>query len=535
AGGQSWYYAVSAVDASGGESGLSFTVHAAIPGGAGPYSVTLQGLSFAAGTAGFHVYRGANPVQMRRIATGMPVAGSFTDAGLEDGTATPPDANYDHANFYWRLEMQPQCAATIHSHNTVGNSALEMQENEYRGMIALILSGKGAGQERTIAANSATTLTLASGWTVEPDATSLFAVAEAGWRFGAMGKSSAVQFEIPNRTGAVVQISGRAANVNDLESPSELCTLTRWTVGGAGHSDSEVPPEPVFAIGLARSRGGVLELSSVSFADLTNTRTVTAGTLTLYYWDELKGPARHALTAAIGTEETLLDWNVVGSARAGEFVQIGKEIVRVEEVLEGGMRYRVLRGAHASTVAAYDAGTPAYHLERKVAIVPFVPDFFGSPASGSWGYEIALANARVASAEFFVTNARGDSPVSNGCVTYNADSGLRTMSGGQFSFQVEGYLAVDSAAAPDLVVEATRSARDTFAVVRQAADREIRMRIKQNGTEYCQLAIPVGATMSNVVDGFGMPPLDADAHLSLEVLAVGQYQAGADLTVVIRL
>ena len=89
---------------------------------------------------------------------------------------------------------------------------------------------------------------------VEPDATSQFVVAEAGWRFGAMAKTSPVQFEIPNRTGAVLQISGRAANVNDVESPAELCTLTRWTDRRRGHGDSDVPPAPVFALGLSTRR-----------------------------------------------------------------------------------------------------------------------------------------------------------------------------------------------------------------------------------------------------------------------------------------
>lgn len=534
-GGQSLYYAVSGVDGEGRESPLSFTVHAAIPGGGGGYGVTLEGLSFAPGTAAFHVYRGPNPAQLRRIAAEVEPAREFTDAGLPDGTVPPPDANYDHANFYWRLELQPACAATIHSARTVGNEALRMEENEYRGMAVRILSGKGAGQERTVAANTASELTLTTDWTVEPDATSLFAVAEAGWRFGATAKGSPVRFEIPNRTGAVVQVSGRAANVNDLESPAELCTLTRWTVGGAGHSDADVPPAPVFALARGRSRGGTLELSAVSFADMTNTRTISAGTLSLYYWDELQGPPEHELAAAVAEEDGVLTLNTAGAAQPGDYMQAEKEVVRVEEVLDGGLRYRVTRGAHASTPEAQAAGTKLYHLKKQVVIAPFVRDFFGSPASGNWSHEIALPHARVASAEFFVTNDKGNSEVSSGCLTYNVDSGLRTFAGGQFSIQVDGFLAVDGAPVPELVVDTARSVRDIYAVVRQTADREILLRLTQNGEEYCRLAIPADAAISNVVDGFGLPPLEASARLALEVLAVGQYRAGADLTVVIRL
>lgn len=534
AGGRSLYYAVSAVDGEGRESALSFTAHAALPGGPGGYSVTLTGLSFARGTAGMHVYRGANPAQLRRIAEAVAISERFTDSGMVDGIIPPPDPHYDHANFYWRLEMQPACAATIHSRATIGNHDLAMEENEHRGMAARVLSGKGAGQERSIIANNGTTLTLAPAWTTEPDATSRFAVAEAGWRFGSTGRTSPVQFEIPNRTGAVVQISGRAANVNDLESPAELSTLTRWTVGGAGHGDADVPPAPVFALGLARSQGGSIELTSVSFPDPANTRTVTAGALSLYYWDELRGGSQH-FAEPMTAEETVVTLSSPGAAREGDYIQIGREIARVEEALDGGLRYRVQRGAHASTAAIHAGGAAVYHLEKKTVVAPFPRDFFGSPASGSWGHAIALSNARVASAEFFVTNAKGNSAVSAGCLTQNVDSGLRTMAGGQFSIQVNGFLAVDAAPAPELIVDATRSVRDIFAVVRQAADGEIRMRVQRDGVEYCLLSIPTGATMSNVVEGFGMPPLEAGARVGLEVLAVGQYEAGADLTVVIRL
>jgi len=57
-----------------------------------------------------------------------------------------------------------------------------------------------------------------------PDATSYFVVAESGWHFDATGPASPVAFEIPNHQGETVQITGRAANANDTESPAELAT-----------------------------------------------------------------------------------------------------------------------------------------------------------------------------------------------------------------------------------------------------------------------------------------------------------------------
>ena len=78
--------------------------------------------------------------------------------------------------------------------------------------------------------------------------------------------------------------------------------------------------------------------------------------------------------------------------------------------------------------------------------------------------------------------------------------------------------------------------RDVFAVVRQApAGGAIELRLTQNGTLYCDLAIAEGTTMSNVVDGFGLAPLASGARLNLDVRAVGASWPGSDLTVVIRL
>ena len=50
---------------------------------------------------------------------------------------------------------------------------------------------------------------------------------------------------------------------------------------------------PYFGLAPGR-RGGTVELSGVSFTDLTNTRTISSATLTLYYRDELAGAGRDA-------------------------------------------------------------------------------------------------------------------------------------------------------------------------------------------------------------------------------------------------
>ena len=529
------YYAVSDVDGTGAEGSLSFVVPARIPAGPNTNTVTLTGLSFPPSAASFHVYRGLSPTQLFRIASNQAIAAQFTDSGLANQITPPPDSNFDHANFYWRLELEPQYPATLSSASSVGSDALEMSANAYQGMTVRITRGTGAGQERTVASNDTTTLQLTPAWDTTPDATSEFVVAEAGWHFAASAKSSPVVFEIPNRAGETIHITGRAANVNNAESPAQLCTVTRWVIGGAGALDADVPPAPSFGFGPGAS-GGSIEVSGISFPDLTNTHTITAGTLALYYWPELAPSPTISLAPDIGAQDTLLNLSAPGQAQAGTFVQLEAEIASVDAVLNNGSQYQVTRGVLGSTAAAHGGGTMIYPLSEKILILPFVHDFFGSPSSGSWSFPIPLPDCRVASAELYVTNIKGNSPTASVCLTQTEDYGLRTLSGGQFSFQVDGFLAIETGATPDLIVEATHSVQDVYAVVRQApAGGLIQLQINQNGAAYCALAIADGATVSPSVSGTPLPPLAEGARLSLDITMVGPENPGADLTVIIRL
>jgi hypothetical protein len=128
-GGQTLYYGVSGENNAGNEGILSFLVVAVITNNGS--SATLSDLSFAPGTSKFHVYRGNTPAELYRIASDLPLATQFTDTGLPIQLIAPPDANFDHSNFYWRLEQQGECAATLHSPTTVGNGTLSMAANGY--------------------------------------------------------------------------------------------------------------------------------------------------------------------------------------------------------------------------------------------------------------------------------------------------------------------------------------------------------------------------------------------------------------------
>ncbi|MGB7759163.1 MAG: phage tail protein [Bryobacteraceae bacterium] len=526
------YYAVSGVDAAGDEGALSFVVTALIASDGS--SVTLTGLSFAPGTSNFNVYRGTTPAELLRIASSQAIGTSFHDSGVQPQLIAPPDANFDHANFYWRMELQPEMAAAIFSPTTVGNGNLQMGPNGYQGMTARLTRGTGAGQEASIASNDATTLTLSSAWVVPPDATSYFVVAESGWHFGAKTKSSPVSLVVPNQGGETVHVTGRSANAVNVECPPLLSTVTRWQIGGSGFSDSGAPPTPFFGLSAGKT-GGTLDLSGVSFSSLTDTETVSAATLTVYYWDELQGATGFALADAIGTSETTLTLSTPGPAQAGGILQIDSEVLEVTAVGEGGVQYTVQRGVHSSPASAHAQRAAVYHLAGLTATAGFPQGFFGSPYSGTWSFPITLSDARVASAQLFVTNQKGNSPTASVCLTHTVDSGLRTLSGGQYSIQVEGFLSIDQSAAPALVVEAAHSVGDIYGVLGAAADETVQLQLSVNGSAYCQLVFQANETISSDVSGQSLPPLATGDQITLAVQSVGQTYPGADLTVIIRL
>jgi len=298
-----------------------------------------------------------------------------------------------------------------------------------------------------------------------------------------------------------------------------------------------VPPLPIF--GLNPGGQGTIELLGIAFTTLTNTHTISAGTLALFYWNELGSPSNVALGGAIAATDTTLTLTVASSAQLGDLVQLESEVMTVTGVQNGGLALTVARASHGSTAAAHAAGIPVYALTRVITTVPFVKGFFGSPASGSYVHSIFLPDVRIAAAEFYATNAVGNSPVNGVAFGATIDQGLRTLSGGQISIQVDGYLAIETDAAPPFVIEDSHAPRDIFAVVREApSGGAIQLQLRQNSTVYCTLTIADGQTLSNVIGGFGLPPLAANAQVSLDVLAVpgaANTLPGRDLTVTIRL
>ena len=534
-GGQTLYYAITAIDGDGLESSPSFGVRAKVPPGTSTNTVEINGLSFTSGTASFAVYRGPLPSRLFRIATAQPIASSFLDTGLTADLTGAPDPNYDHANFYWRLEDTDEQFADIFSPNSVGSTLLSMTTDALVGHVVRILRGKGAGQERAVTSNTATTAAVEPDWETEPDVSSVFVISENTWHFGGRARTSPARFEVPNRRDRVVQITGRSANAHNVESLEPLGLVTRWRIGGGGLgvSDTDVPPVPGFAA--AVHADGMLEFSSVGFSDLQDTQSISTGTFRLYCRDELSGPSGTLLAAAISATDTTLTLNQAGSAQVGDFVQLESEIMLVDGVQGAGTQYTVQRGQCLSTAATHAFNTPVFHLQTRTIVVPFEESFFGTPAAGNWSHSEWLPNIRLACADLWVTNVFGMSPVGTNNYSQLLDGGLRTLRGGQFNFQVEGLLAILNDAVPAVSVQETLSVRDIYASVKSApTGADLQLQINQDGVLFATLSIVDGQVVSVPVNGAELPVLQSGSNLTLDISAVGTTFPGRGLTVTIR-
>jgi len=534
-GDQTLYYSLTGVDAEAKEGRPSFNVRAVVPGGTSTNQVVLGGLSFTSGTASFNVYRGSLPSQLHRIAETQPLATSFTDNGLAEELQGAPDPQYDHANFYWRIEQTDEQFASVFSQTTIGSSILQLNLDELVGSRVRLLRGKGAGQEREIIANDATTLTVEPKWTTEPDQSTIFAVSESAWHFGSRAQSSPAHFQVPNLGNRVIQITGRAANARNVESLEGLAIVTRWRIGGGslGVADIDVPPEPIF--GFSALGDGNVEIGAIGFLTLENTQTISDATFQIYYRDELAGQTTTSLSGAIDSSQTTLTLNQDGGAAIGDLIQIEAEILRVTEVQGVGTQYAIDRGVCDSIAAAHADATQVYLPLSRIVTASFERGFFGTSLSGSWRRSVWLPDVRVACAELKVVNSFGESPTAVANFSELADNGLRTLRGGQFNFQIEGLMAVLNNATPVLSVQSTVSIRDIFARVKQApTGADLQLRVNLDGSPIATLSVAAGSTTSAAVNGAELPTLTAGGGLTLDILAVGSTFAGSDVTVTIR-
>ena len=145
------------------------------------------------------------------------------------------------------------------------------------------------------------------------------------------------------------------------------------------------PSSAFIAIG-----SGSVEVLGIGFSDLTNTRSISAGTLTLAYWDELQGPSAILLSAAMGTTDTSFTVATAYRRPSGDLVQIDAEVMVVQQNLTSSTTVPVTRASHGTTAVTHTVGTGVYDLAEKIFILPFAQEFFGSPASGSYAFPITI-------------------------------------------------------------------------------------------------------------------------------------------------
>ena len=196
----------------------------------------------------------------------------------------------------------------------------------------------------------------------------------------------------------------------------------------------------------------------------------------------------------------------------------------------------VTRAMHSTTAADHLITDSVYSLSDDIVIVPFIKNFFGTPASGEWNYSVELQDVRIASVELYMTNSLGAGAVAVNQFTGTNDSGLRTLAGGQYSFQITGYLAVQTGAAPNIIVDSARSVGDIYAVLRGSSSGSgVTLELNLNGEPYATVQFDPGTITSYVVPGFGLPAFHAGDQLSLDVTGVGTSNPGSDLTVIVRL
>jgi hypothetical protein len=238
--------------------------------------------------------------------------------------------------------------------------------------------------------------------------------------------------------------------------------------------------------------------------------------------------------------------NTAATLTFGQAIQIDSELLTVLSVNTADGSYGVVRSALGSTAVAHASAAPVLLLDNTSIIVPFATGFFENQSSANYMHTLSLPDVRVIAAEFLVTNAFGPSQATAKSYAYLApDDSLRTLSGGQFSLQVNGYLATQQNAAPPLVVEAGHAVRDIRATVSQpASGYDVAAQVLQNGVAYGSvLIIPSGTTTSSaIMKGAALPPLLEGSILTIDVtlnlatvLPPNGPSPGRDLTVTIRL
>ncbi len=536
----SYFYALTAVDAQGRESLLSSLIPVRVSGATSTNRVILSGLSVDSSAQSLRLYRGTSPNALYRVGTGLPVASSVTDDGSSIAAQVPPDPKYSRLRAWFRQMYLVDQAPTAWTSQSITRGGLTLVPDRWVGKKLVLRSGTGAGQERVISANTADTIQFAEPWLVLPDATTRFAIVEAGFSFATESDTEEIGVLLPLQTGSSFEVSLRSvardnSELDVLEAPSLIWQVG---VGAAGGGDVAPPPEPLFSISLIED--GTIAIGPLSFATLENLSSVFVAQLGLLYWDELEAPTPLSLAQTLA--EPASQVTLAGLSQPlseGSLLQVEEEIFEITGPPSAPGIYPVARARFGTAAADHAAALPVFVLSRWETTMSFAPGFFNSDSALGFRHHVRLPNVRISAADMVLFNRLGPSPRAEASYTAFNNFGLRSLPGGQIINSIQGYLAIEAAAGNTYVLDRKTVVRDVFAYAQEpptGAPVEIMVRV--NGAPYCELVIPAGNFASNTFNAFNLPALLPGARITADILNVpsaAQGLPGKDLNIVLQL
>ncbi|MGO9240425.1 MAG: phage tail protein [Bryobacteraceae bacterium] len=537
-GAKALYYAVTAVDGNGEESTVSQVIQVVTGAIETAFGVTLNGLAAPNGAAGMRVYRGDSAYDLLYLSDLDANLTTWTDTGGSVSPMRPPDPRYDHADFYWRTELTGELTVASIAGATLTIANASFTNGQFTGNALAAVSGNATGWQTTVATNTSTEITVNDPIPDGLAAGDFVVIADSSWRLAGRSYSDQITWEVPNRAGLPIEITGRSSTASGLEAPIEQSYLYRYTItGGAGSLlDSQLPP--IAALDIEAPADGSLLLQNITTQTLSGTVTVASAILVTYSVDETEIPVTFALAAALEPGDLTLP--VVQGLTLGQntYLQVDTEIIRVGAPTTDGSAYEIDRGIAGTAAATHANGALATVLERNLQVVPLGTGFFSNQTNTNFQYRILFPDQRIAGSEFYLENALGTGPGDDTSYLQNGQNGLHTFDGGTIVLQTAGDLSIERDASNSIVLDRTRVVRDVQAFVDSApSGGSATIVLNADGQPIATLIIADGSVQATPFIPAATLRLVEGAKLNYDIAAVPQganTSSGQNLSVQIR-
>ena len=152
-------------------------------------------------------------------------------------------------------------------------------------------------------------------------------------------------------TGVILTSSRTLGNGAEAAVPVPVGPVT-----GAGSDgvDEGLPDTPVFGVEVSDLDSQAAEITGLTFVDTSNVHSVVGGTFILYYTSAAE--MSYVLAAAVATGDATISLTVTPTTlAAGDYIQIGAELLRVNGAISGGT-VPVDRGQLGSSAATAAIG-----------------------------------------------------------------------------------------------------------------------------------------------------------------------------------